>query len=195
MSCRDVGSLRVGDIEVARNLARLAEVFLNGIFSRSSNRPWPELAVKALQSVRVYQLVSAMAVLGAMAAVDLQAQVGISSGVLGVALVVRAPLHVALPDISHKRIGDGGDFSEAAVRIHVPASSGYRVVARSNPGTVSRVWIYVADDHYQELTPGEAVTLPGGPRGSSEREVRYLTERNNSIEAPLHFDLVIDPMI
>ena len=154
------------------------------------------MAVKAFQSGRVFKLLIGMALLGLSTGDDLQAQVGISSGVTQVALVVRAPSHVALPNVSHRLIGRRGDLSEAAVRIQVPAASGYRVVARGNAGMTSRVWVLGADDHYQELTAGMRVTLPGARRGSSEREVRYLIDGSTSpADVPVHFELVIDPVI
>lgn len=158
--------------------------------------PWPEMAVKALESVRVYLVLIAMALLEPLGGVELTAQVGNFSGVTQVALVVRAPSYVTSPNLSHRKIGRRGELTEAAVRIRVPASSGYRVVARINAGTLSRVWIQVSDDYYKVLTPGDAVTLPGGGRGSSEREVRYLTDGSTSTaEVPVHFELVIDPVI
>ena len=161
-----------------------------------SESPWPEMAVKALHLSRLYQLLIVQALLTPLVGVDLQAQVGIASRVTQVALVVRAASHANLPHVSHRTIGRRADLSEAAVRIHVPASSGYRVVARSTAGTMSQVWVRVADDQYQELTPGAAVTLPGGGRGGSEREVRYLTDGSASpAEVPVRFDLVIDPVI
>jgi hypothetical protein len=102
-----------------------------------------------------------------------------------------------MPSVSaHREIGRGGDLREAAVRIHLLANSGYRLVARANAGATSRVWIHLADDHFQELVPGRSVTLPGRGHGSSEREVRYLTDgRSSLLELPVHFELVIDPVI
>jgi hypothetical protein len=154
------------------------------------------MAVKALQSARVYTPLIAMALLSASTGNDLQAQVGISSGVTQVALVVHAPSHATLPSVSHRKMGRRGNLSEAGIRIHVSATSGYRVVARGNAGMTSRIWIQVADEHYQEVTPGAAVTLPGGQRGTSEREVRYLTDGSSSTaDVPVHLELVIDPVI
>jgi hypothetical protein len=58
------------------------------------------------------------------------------------------------------------------------------------------VWIQVADDAYQELVPGRAVTLPRERRGNFEREVRYLTNGStSSADMPVRFELVIDPII
>ena len=153
--------------------------------------------MNALHSVRVCRLLVAMALTSPLVGADLQAQVGISSSVTQVSLVVRAPSTVAMPRVStHRNIGRRGDLREAAVRIHLPGNSGYRLLARGNAGSKSRVWIHVTDDHYQELIPGGAVTLPGGRRGSSEREVRYLTDGSTSAaEVPVRFELVIDPVI
>jgi hypothetical protein len=159
--------------------------------------PWPELAVKALKAVRVCQLLGAVALMTSLGGVDLRAQVGISSTMTQVSLVARAPAHATIPGVSAQReIGRRGDLREAAVRIHLLANSGYRLVARANAGATSRVWIHLAEDHYQELVPGGSVTLPGGRHGSSEREVRYLTDGRSLLgEAPVRFELVIDPAI
>jgi hypothetical protein len=141
-------------------------------------------------------LLGAMVLLTPLGGADLRAQVGISSAMTQVSLVARAPAHATIPGVSAQReIGRRGDLREAAVRIHLLANSGYRLVARANAGATSRVWIYLAEDHYQELVPGGSVTLPGR-HGSSEREVRYLTDGSSLLgEAPVRFELVIDPAI
>jgi hypothetical protein len=148
-------------------------------------------------SVRVCKLLVVVTLTGHRGSPDLQAQVGISSGVAQVALVVRAASHADMPRVSAPRvIGRRGELSEAAVRLNLLMNSGYRLVAHSNAGSASRVWIHVADDDYQELVPGRAVTLPGARRGSSEREVRYLTDGStSSADLPVRFELVIDPVI
>ncbi len=152
--------------------------------------------MKALQAVRVCKLLVATALMTSLGGADLRAQVGISSSMTQVALVVRAPAHAVMPSVSaHREIGRRGDLREAAVRIHLLANSGYRLVARANAGATSRVWIHL-DDHFQELGPGRSVTLPGLGHGSSEREVRYLTDgRGSLLELPVRFELVIDPVI
>ncbi len=153
--------------------------------------------MKALQAVRVCKLLVATALMTSLGGADLRAQVGISSSMTQVALVVRAPAHAVMPSVSaHREIGRRGDLREAAVRIHLLADSGYRLVARANAGATSRVWIHLADDHFQELVPGRSLTLPGLVYGSSEREVRYLTDgRGSLLELPVRFELVIDPVI
>ena len=167
-----------------------------GAYAVVPDSPWPETAVKGLQPVRACTLLFGIALLGSAAGADLEAQVGISSAVTQVALVIRVPSHVTVPSVSHWKIGRRGNLDEAAVRISVPASSGYRVVARSTAGTTARVWIQVAGDSYREITSGGAVTLPGARHGSSEREVRYLTDGDTSATGvPLHFELVIDAVI
>ena len=138
-----------------------------------------------------------MALMSSPGGADLQAQVGISSAMTRVSLVVRAPAHAIMPEVSgHREIGRRGDLREAVVRIHLLANTGYHLVARGNTGATSRVWIHLAGDHYQELAPGRSVTLPDGSHGSSVREVRYLTDGSSSLaELPVHFDLLIDPVI
>jgi hypothetical protein len=153
--------------------------------------------VKALQAVRVCKLLVVTVLMTSLSGADLRAQVGISSYMTQVALVVRAPAHAVMPGVSaHREIGRRGDLREAAVRIHLRANSGYRLVARTNAGATSRLWIHLADDHFQELVPGSSVTLLGRGHGSSEREVRYLTDGSSSLlELPVRFELVIDPVI
>ena len=153
--------------------------------------------MKALQAVRVRKLLVAIALMTSLSGADLQAQVGISGAMTQVSLVVRAPSHANMPAASaYREMGRRGDLREAAVRIHLLANSGYRLVARGNAGATSRVWIHLADDHYQELVPGSSVTLPGGGHGSSIREVRYLTDGSSSLaELPVRFELLIDPVI
>ena len=153
--------------------------------------------MKALQAVRICKLLGTMALMTSLGGADLRAQVGISGAMTQVSLVVRAPAHAAMPGVTVQReIGRRGDLREAAVRIHLRDNSGYRLVARAKAGATSRVWIHLADDHYQELVPGGSVTLPGGSHGSSEREVRYLTDGSSLLgEAPVRFELLIDPVI
>ncbi len=150
-----------------------------------------------LASVRVCRLLVAMALMSPPVGAGLQAQVGLSSGVTQVSLVVRVPSQATMPAVSAQReIGRRGELREAAVRIHLQANSGYRLRARGNSGSTSRVWIHVANDDYQELIPGRTVTLPPDRHDSSEREVRYLTDGSTSAAGlPVHFDLVIDPVI
>ena len=151
--------------------------------------------MKALQAVWILLVV--MAVTVSLGGADLQAQVGISSAMTRVSLVMRAPAHAIMPGLSeHREIGRRGDLREAVIRVHLLANSGYRLVARGNAGATSRVWVHLADDHYEELVPGSSVTLPSGSHGSSEREVRYLTDGSSSLaDLPVRFDLVIDPVI
>jgi hypothetical protein len=153
--------------------------------------------VTAPASARVCKLLVAMALLSPSVGTGLQAQVGLSSGVSQISLMVRAPSHAAMPAVSvHRQIGRRGDLREAALRIHLLANSSYRLVARGNVGSTSRVWVQVANDDYQELIPGKSVALPGTRRGSSEREIHYLTDGGtSSAELPLHFELVVDPII
>jgi hypothetical protein len=153
--------------------------------------------VTALASARVCTLLAAVALTGPLVGAELQAQVGLSSGVTRVSLLVRAPSYATMPAVSAQReIGRHGNLKETAVRIGLLSNSGYRLVARSDAGSTSRIWIHVAEDDYRELAPGKSVTLPGERRGRSEHEVRYLTDGStSSSELPLRFELVIDPII
>jgi hypothetical protein len=152
--------------------------------------------VIARRLVPACKLLLSLALIG-QGSTDLQAQVGISSRVAQVSLVVRAPSHADMPRVSAPRtIGRRGDLTEAAVRLNLLVNSGYRLIARGTAGSTSRVWIQVEDDDYQELVPGRAVTLPRERRGNSEREVRYLTNGStSSADMPVRFELVIDPII
>lgn len=150
----------------------------------------------ARRPVRVCRLLVALALISYGTGTNLQAQVGISSGAARVSLVVRAGTHASMPALSAPReIGRRGELREAAIRIHLLANRGYHLVARSNAGSMSRVWIHMADDEYQELVPGRAVTLPRDER-RPEREVRYMTDGSTaSADLPMHFELVLDPVI
>ena len=150
----------------------------------------------ARRSVRACKLLLFLALIS-QGGTDLQAQVGISSRVAQVSLVVRAHSHADMPRVSAPRtIGRRGDLTEAAVRLNLLANSGYRLIVRGTSGSTSRVWIQVEDDDYQEVVPGRGVTLSRERRGSSEREVRYLTDGGtSSADLPVRFELVIDPII
>jgi hypothetical protein len=52
----------------------------------------------------------------------------------------------------------------------------------------------VANDEYQELIPGRAVTLSQRDHDRSEREVRYLTDGKTS-DFPVNFEVVLEPAI
>ena len=153
--------------------------------------------MRALQALRVCKLLITMALMTSPGGDDLQAQIGISSDMTKVLLVVRTPAHAIIPGVStHREVGRHGGLREAVVRIHLLANSRYRLVARTNAGAKSRVWIHLANDNFQELVPGGALTLPGSRHGSSVREVRYRTDGSSSLaDLPVRFDLLIDPVV
>jgi hypothetical protein len=139
-------------------------------------------------------------ILGAMstAASTAQAQVGISSGVAEVSMVARAASRASMPSVGvARRIGGFGTMTEVAVRVHLTANSGYRLVARGSAGTASRVWVQLGDGEYQKLVHGAALTLSHERGGSSEQEVHYLAESTaaNVTEMPIRLELVVDPAI
>jgi hypothetical protein len=149
-------------------------------------------------SVKVCQLLVTLTAMST-AVSAAQAQVGISSGVAQVSLAARAASHASMPAASlPRRISGRGTMTEAAIRIHLVANSSYRLVAHETAGRASRVWVQVKDGEFQELAPGSGLTVLREPGGSSEREVRYMTEANSAAvftEVPLRFELVIDPTI
>jgi hypothetical protein len=126
------------------------------------------------------------------------AQVGMTSGLAQVSLVVRAASQASMPAAGlPRRIVRGGTLSEAVVTLQLQANSGYRLVAQQSAGAASRVWVHV-DGTYQELTPGSALTVSRERAGSSEREVRYMTDASTATaftEAPIRFEMVVDPAI
>jgi hypothetical protein len=126
------------------------------------------------------------------------AQAGMISGLAQVSLVVRAASHASMPAAGvPRRSVRSGTVTEAVVTLQLEANCGYRLVAHQGAGAASRVWVQVGGA-YQELAPGSALTVSRERGGSSEREVRYMTDASSATaftEVPIRFEMVVDPAI
>jgi hypothetical protein len=147
------------------------------------------------------RMLSVVTLLGLASTAPLEAQVGLSSGIAQVALVVRVP-----PRVSMLSVDSGGEIrrrdnvSEGSVNVRFTANTSYRLVVRANhlhSGT--RVWIRSAQGDYIEISAGQSVTV-AHDRGSGaplEREVSYRIE---SVEQgqrglPLRYEVLVDPLL
>lgn len=148
---------------------------------------------------------STLTILGAVALFGtstLQAQVGVSSGVAQVALVVRAAPRVSLPAAATTReIASTGAVREALVGLSVTANSAYRLVVRGmSSRSNSRVWVRAIDGRYQEVVSGSSATVlrSAHSAGGQQREVSYRMEAQageDLAELPVRYEIVVEPTL
>jgi hypothetical protein len=130
---------------------------------------------------------------------ELQAQAGLSSGVARVALIARAAPHAWMSPAGSGTTAS--DTKELAVKVHVSANTGYKLVAVGTaPSRNARLWVRDSGGEFRELTPGAAITVARDPHAAGEwlGEVRYRSERAR-IEAghalPVRYEIRVDPAI
>jgi hypothetical protein len=114
-----------------------------------------------------------------------EAQVGLRSAPVQVALVARAAPHGAihpLGDVRWTRLADGARAGTHVLRLS--ANTSYSLVVRGvhQPGRGSRTWVRAANGQFQEVTSGSSVTVAHGQGGSVELEhsIHYRMESTAS---------------
>ena len=133
---------------------------------------------------------------------SLQGQVGVSSGMIQVSLIVRAAPRISLPAVSQPReAGREGNLRAATVRIRFSTSGAYRLVVRSTESrSAQRLWVLTPDGAFQELGAGSAVTVARGtgPAGEREREISYRIEPaqgETRLQLPVRYDILVEPTL
>ncbi len=136
----------------------------------------------------------------------IQAQQGLRSRSLQIALIARVPVRGAVQRVGPVReVATTGELKQAAVSLRLSANSGCRLVVLRSAGSTneghSRIWVRNAAGHFEELKPGSGVTVARDRvfAGEDEREVHYLFEPHgagavNATTLPVRYEIRMDPV-
>ena len=136
-----------------------------------------------------------------------QAQEGLRSRSLQVALIARVPARGALQSVgpAHE-VGTIGELKQASVSLKLSANSGCRLVVLRSVGSTdnenhARIWVRNAAGDFEELRPGSGVTVARDRvfGGEEQREVRYLFDTHGSAgmdatALPVRYEIRMDPV-
>ncbi len=151
-----------------------------------------------------------LAVLGILAVAgpaSLQAQVGLSSGVVQVALSARSAPRASIYEVGpSKETGRQGNVREASVRVRLSANAGYRFVVVgtapvSSDAPVSRLWVRAETGRFEELRSDSAVTIIRGHHADGRSETEMNFRRETSVSGrhtgvlPVRYEIRIEPTI
>jgi len=125
------------------------------------------------------------------------AQIGLSSGVQSVTLLVRVPEHASFEQLRSSAESVAG---QGLVRVRLGGSSAYRLVVRGSSPEASRLLVRAEDGNFHRLVGEAPVTVvrhPGG-HGDLEYEVQYraedLGDSPGTAVLPVRYELVVDPV-
>jgi hypothetical protein len=136
----------------------------------------------------------------------MQAQQGLRSRSLQVALIASVPARGALQSIGPAReVATIGELKQASVSLRLSANSSCRLVVLRSAGSAdkghSRIWVRNAAGTFEELKPGSSVTVARDRvfAGEDEREVRYLfdthgPEMMDATALPVRYEIRMDPV-
>jgi hypothetical protein len=152
--------------------------------------------------MRVALLVLLLAAAGPVAA---QAQVGLTSAPVKVALIARSSPRATVSGVSaFRETARTGTSTEGTVTVRLSVNTGYRLVVvgtdpESNRVPGSRVWVRAENGRFEEISSGTRVTVLRGPRATAQPEVKFRTEPADPSQAssvlPVRYELLIDPAI
>jgi hypothetical protein len=151
---------------------------------------------------------AALGILAVAGPAALQAQVGLSSGAVQVALLARSAPRASINEVGPSReTSRRGNVREASVNLRLSANTGYRLVVvgtgpvSSNAAPASRLWVRTQNGRFEELRSGSAVTVVRGHHAVDwwEPELSFRTQGSESAEGPpvlpVRYELRIDPAI
>jgi hypothetical protein len=125
-------------------------------------------------------------------------QVGLSSGVQSVTLLVRVPERASFEQLSSVA---GNVARQGLVRVRLGGNSGYRLVVRGSSPEASRLSVRAEDGNFYRLGTEAPVTVarhPGG-HGELEYDLQYRTEdlghAPGAMVLPVRYELVVDPVL
>jgi hypothetical protein len=127
-----------------------------------------------------------------------QCQVGISSGMVQVALVAHVAPRGSIQGVSAEReTGRTGSLGERSVTVRMSANTGYRLMVRLAGASAARIWVRSVTGEFQELTAGSSVTVARDSHcaGQWEREVQYRTESAGDLSLPVRYELSLSPQL
>jgi len=135
----------------------------------------------------------------------LEAQVGLTSGLAQVVLVVRSAPRATIQSIgAPTEHPSSGSIREVSVRLRISANTAYRlmVIRSDTRGSASAqeapVWVRAESGEFQALEPRSAVLIARGNHDAGERdlEVLYRLQTTDSAPAatlPVRYEIAIDP--
>ena len=151
---------------------------------------------------------AALGILAVAGPATLQAQVGLASALVQVALIARSAPRASINQVGpSKETGRQGNVREAVVKVGLSANTGYRLVVvgtgpvSSNAAPASRVWVRAENGRFEELRSGSAVTVVRGHHavGEWEAEVSFRSDPSESGEGPhllpVRYEVRVDPAI
>ena len=125
-------------------------------------------------------------------------QIGLSSGVQSVTLLVRVPERASFEQLSSS---PESVARQGLVRVRLGGNSGYRLVVRGWGPGASRLSVRAEDGNFHRLVGEAPLTVarhPGG-HGELEYDVQYRTEELGNAPGatilPLRYELVVDPVL
>jgi hypothetical protein len=146
-------------------------------------------------------LVRTLAALGVVLALPAvaESQVGITSGLVQVALVAHVAPRGSIQGVSAEReTGRIGSVREASVTVRVAANTGYQLVVRGTAVAASRIWVRGVNGEFQELTAGSSVIVARGMHaaGQWDREVQYRIESAGDLNSlPVRYEIALSPQL
>jgi len=151
---------------------------------------------------------AALGILAVAGPAAVQAQVGLTSGTVQVALIARVAPRASVNGVGVLReTARAGLFSEGTVKVGLSANTGYHLVVvgtapvGSRTDAASRLWVRAQDGRFEEIKPGAAVTVLRGHHAiaGSEPEVSFRSQTSASGEGsqalPVRYEIRIDPTI
>jgi hypothetical protein len=130
---------------------------------------------------------------------QLEAQVGLSSGVSQVALFARSAPRGSIQGVSGQREnGRDGAVRQLSVTVRMSANTGYQLRVQRSGNPTNRIWVRSADGRFQELASGVPVTVASDRHGAGqwERQVEYRVEVAEGSEPaglPVRYEIAVDP--
>ena len=129
------------------------------------------------------------------------AQVGLSSQIQSIGLVVRVPEQASFQQLAPSEETVSGTIRESSVRVRLSASNGYRLVVRGVGPEAARVSVRSVDGVYQPLLDDAPVTVGHYAKadGELEQEVEYRSESGGASAAgtplPVRYEVLVDPIL
>ena len=134
-----------------------------------------------------------------------QAQIGLTSAPVQVALIAWSSPRAAVSGVSaFRETARTGTSTEGTVTVSLSVNTGYRlVVVGTDPegrrAAGSRVWVRADNGRFELISSGTRVTVLRGARGTGQPQVKFRTERadpdRTSVMLPVRYELRIDPAI
>ena len=134
-----------------------------------------------------------------------QAQIGLTSAPVQVALIARSAPQAAVSGVSaFRETARTATSTEGTVTVRLSVNTGYRLVVvgtdpEAHRAPSSRVWVRADNGRFEEISSGTRVTVLRGPHATGQPQVKFRTERpdpdRTSAVLPVRYELRVDPAI